>query len=576
MANNSIGDLIRLGTIIIPFLVFIIAGQALSFNPNRRILQVSASYAAIQRFDVPWKRFYGVLFSIVTALLVLAILQILLSRAALAPYLPTWLFFQNPSVTIMNLILVMVVIWLIRHLKHISLEIFDFVFTTHLDFQGWRYVHHEEDRRPFIALRTWRYRMKWWFKTNLEPITSLQMRMIIEHPDFTAFQQSIEDGKYPESYHDILKYRPWGYFLGPIDKLMREDVLKKVFRAESLWHIWKNVPHRQTGKPITTPDEMAAILYDELRKTIVCPACEARLPQKTQCAACNGSGTIIPTCIYCGGNGRHPVEKHRCAHCGGLGLQHEPTPVVFLDRLQYLWMARNVDYLKGTFKIWLSNFSYGLIFIGTSLLFLGANAIFQPTFTIDIVTNTLLFSSAALISLLGSAIVIIFGTAFNSSGTILVSYPVRYARMGNHTWILLRNLLFQLVFGTLFVDTTFIMGQFLFEHHFNSLSVILAATTLSTFILIIMVNGVNRVHIAMRDSKRSQLDELEYWLYVNGQQSEPQVVTVEEDLYKEMRQLQEWPLDFGLVLGVLSGIILPLILSIGSVYLGRLVTTLQK
>jgi len=57
--SSQANDVIRLGVVIIPILVLLIAGQALRFDPNRRVNRISVTREAVHPFEQPWGYFVG-------------------------------------------------------------------------------------------------------------------------------------------------------------------------------------------------------------------------------------------------------------------------------------------------------------------------------------------------------------------------------------------------------------------------------------------------------------------------------------------------------------------------------------
>jgi hypothetical protein len=577
MPSSPVTDTIRLGALIIPILVLFVAGQALHFDPNRRLRRPSKAREAISRYEQPWGVFLYLLRVLLVLLILLDLIEITLigtNQRDLLTYLPAWAIFQNPNLEVIYALLAYFALEMVDRLKRMSMNTFDFAFETHLDFEDWRMVDVERDSRPTLLLGKWRYYMKWWFKTDLELIDVVQMRMLIDCPDFETFKYRILHDDYPPRFAKILNTSPWGKFLGTIRELMRVDVIERIFHSPSLWEIWRKEINPMTGKRYTE-EEMATTLYAELRGLLVCPQCQALPAQLADCRMCFGSGARMGHCTECLGKG---VDEHeqQCSHCGGLGLNHRPIPFAFLNRLQYLWMARNVDYLRKTFHVWLANRTYVVIFGSSALIFLAVSLFLQSNFNVDLLVEAVLFGGAALIGSLGAAIVIIFGSAFNSSGTLASPYPLRYAKFGNPIWVQLRNIISWLTFSMLLIDTTFVMSQFLFEHHSNTVMVILAASALTLFVMFFGFGGVFSIHAAMRDSKRSRLDELEDWLFRNKLKQEPADSSQEEECIKEIRDLQEWPLDVPTTLGIFSGIVLPVMLSVGSTLASYVATLFQR
>jgi hypothetical protein len=455
------------------------------------------------------------------------------------------------------------------------MRVFDQAFESHLDFADWRTVNLERDSRPALHLGKWRYQMKWNFKTNPEPIDALHMRMLLDCPDFDTFEQHIKDEVYPPSFTSILNDYPYGRFVGTIKDIMRVDVLQRMYRSKTLWEIWENERNPQTGALLTDPDNMARMIYAEIRTLIVCQQCGADAPAITTCQTCNGSGALVVPCELCHGKGLG-TKGQPCRQCGGLGLHHRPILVAFMNRLQYIWMARNVDYLKMTYPVWLSYLTYVGIFATSGAIFVGASLLFQTPFSLDLLVDAGLFGAAALLGSLGAAIVVIFGTAFNGSGMLLASYPLRYTKFGNHIWIQLMNLIGLLTFGALLIDTTFVLSQVLFTSHINIVLLILATSVLSLFVVLFSFGGFYSIHTAMRDTKRSRLEELTEWLYQNKRAENSIDTAQEEEFFKEIRELQEWPIDMVTTLGIVSGILIPVILSLGSVLPGYLATIFRK
>lgn len=576
MTSAQVGNIVRLGSFVIPILILLLAGQAVRFDPNRRLSRPSIVRAAIKRFERPWGTILGAIRVVLVALLLLDVAQIALAGLrdhALSALLPTWAIFQNPNGSAMYAMLALLAIWFIGFLKRMSIDIFDQVFASHLDFADWRTADVDRDARPALHLGNWRYQMKWNFKTNPEPIDALHMRMIVECPTFAEFEGRVLEGKYPSSFKSMLEYSPYGKIIGDSAKLMRDDVLKRLYRADSLWAIWEGRPNPyEDDAVIASPDAMAAMLYAELRGLIVCPACQAQPEQVRRCGTCRGSGARMAHCADCHGSGLRDNDK-TCKLCGGIGLHHRPIPTAFMNRLQYLWMARNVDLMKRLFPVWLSNLTYLTIFAISATLFFAVSLLSGSAIGVDLVVQAFLFGEAVLLGMLSGAIVFVFAVAFNGSGMLLSSYPLRDRKFGNHIWIQLMNLLGLLTFGSLLIDTTFAMSQVLFVRNVNVALVVLATTTVTLFVIVISFGGFYTIHTAMRDTKQSRLDELADWLYQSWDTESQLNTDQEEAFFKEIRQVQEWPIDLATTFGIVSGILIPVTLSLGgpiSAYLSAL------
>lgn len=67
----------------------------------------------------------------------------------------------------------------------------------------------------------------------------------------------------------------------------------------------------------------------------------------------------------------------------------------------------------------------------------------------------------------------------------------------------------------------------------------------------------------MRDTKQSRLDELADWLYQSWNTESQLNTDQEEAFFKEIRQVQEWPIDLATTFGIVSGILIPVTLSLG-------------
>jgi hypothetical protein len=501
---------------------------------------------------------------------VLSLAEILLTaanRQDLLRAFPAWSLFPNPVLATVYLILTRFAFWMVLRLRSLSVLIFDSAFETQFDLNGWRVVHLTPSHHPMLFVGTWRYRMKWWFKTNWEPLNALTTRMLIDCPTFGEFERRVRADEYPPAFAYRLAFHPYGRLIGNVRQIMQRDVLERVFRANSLWQLWQGERHPESGQLITTRDEMASMLYAELRSLILCPVCRGVSPeQDATCRACAGSGAVMAWCEECHGLGVN-ARKQACMHCNGLGLQNQPIPGTYLDRLQYLWTARNIDLLKGTFPVWLSYRSYFYIFSASSVLFLGLSLILQQNFDFGLLVNALLFGSAILFGLIGMFIAIVFSTAFNSSGALVVSYPLTYSKYGNYIWIELMRLIGWLTFGLILFDMVFAVSQFLFVSHFAfGLGTVLIGLVALAFEAI-SIGGFFSLHAAMRDAKRSQMDELAAWLSRALQEDYYADTSREEEFYKEMRDLQEWPLNIGLI----SNIVLPIVLTIGSLLLGYVI-----
>ncbi len=568
---TQIEEISRLGALIIPIFLLFIIGLALRFDPNRRVARPSAAHKVFAKWEEPW----GALIVLVRIVLIVFLIDATttLLFGTTFPYigkLPDWATFRSPLQAILYTLLSLFAIWIVRRLKRSTMSVWDYAIENDMRFEDWRYADPTLEFRPALLINNYRFRMKWWFKTNIEPITTLQTRMILDCPTFEVFTKRIETGDYPKSYQlkqngkSLLDTRPWGIWLGPIRRLMKKAVLDEVLHGELLWRIWKDQVDQRTGRMITTRDEMARMLFDELRSLIVCRACSGDLTARQTCAACGGSGATMKNCDQCGGSGI--VGSKRCPLCDGFGLHHTPIPIIFLERVQYVWAGRNIHYVENTFPLWLSNLGHLIVYTFFTGIFLLISWFSGAGVTLDTIVQSLLFGGAALVGSLGVAIILIFGTAFNSSGTFFTSYPLRVPKFGDTLWIKLMQLIALLSFGTLLIDTTFVMGQFLIARQSNPVLIIAASSTLTVFAVLFSVGGIYRIHIAMRDAKRSRLDELEHWFQSQADRRDDLDIAKEEELFKDVRELQEWPLDGTVVFGIVSGVVLPVVLSLISFF----------
>jgi uncharacterized integral membrane protein len=570
MPASQIEELSRLAALIIPILLLFVIGQVLRFDPNRRVVRPSKALSQVRHLEYPWR------FSVLLARLVLIVLLIGAVLALIAQSipalsfmhaLPAWLQFDTPTRSVIYALLALVAIWLVRQLKRQTIGLWDYAMDNDLDFSDWRYADPRKDARPPLRVSNYRFRMKWWFKTNLEPITALQLRMIFENPAYADLKAKVDRQEFPPAYgvkkngKSHLQARPWGLFLGNIASLMKSAVVEGIFFAPPLWEIWRGQVDQRTGQVIITKEQMANMLYLELRNLILCPECRSDATLKTSCSACQGSGAWMPHCPTCGGAGL--VKTARCPGCDGLGFHHVPIPIDFLERVQYLWAARNANYVQGTFRFWLTNFAQAIMFVTFTAIFLVVGWLSGIPITGDTIVESLLFAAAALLGVMGVAIILIFGSIFNSSGTFYSSFPLRIAKFGDVLWLRFTQVIAWLAFGTLLIDTTFVMSQFLFARSVNLPLIIAAIATLTTFAILFSLSGIMRIHTAMRDAKRSRLDELDHWL--NRVKQSNFDTSQEEALYKEVRDLAEWPVDGSIMLGVVSGVVLPVVLTLISV-----------
>jgi hypothetical protein len=566
MASAQVSDIIRLGSFLIPVLILLLASQAVRFDPNRRLARPSVVRASIKKYQQPWGAVLALIRFALVAILLLDVTEIVLASLHahdVLALLPAWAIFRNPTGSAMYAMLALLAVWFVAYLRRMSIDIFDQVFASHLDFADWRTAGASENGRPALHPGTWRYQMKWAFKTNPEPIDALHMRLILDCPTFGEFERRIQAGEYPPSFKSVLEDSPYGWIIGDTAKLMRDDVRQGLYRAASLWSIWEGRPHPSVPNAvIDSKDAMAAMLYGEIRGLLVCTTCQAH-PQRIQaCEGCQGTGARMTHCPDCQGSGLGATAA-ACKQCGGLGLHHRPIPGPFMDRLQYLWMARNVDLMKRLFPLWLSNRTYLAVVALTAALFFGVSLVFQAGANVDLLAQALLFGEAVLLGMLSGAIVFVFASAFNGSGMLISSYPLRDTKFGNRVWTQLMNLLGVLTFGSLLIDTTFVMSQFLFVHNANAALLGLATVTVTMFVILISFGGFYTIHTAMRDAKRSRLDELADWLHQTRDAQSRLATAQEEEFFKEIRQLQEWPIDLATTFGIVSGILIPIALALG-------------
>jgi hypothetical protein len=576
MVSLQANQLIWLGLLLSPVIVLLLLGQRLTFDPNRRAgRRMSVVMMAIGRSDRLWRGLFAWTRLWLLLVLLLNLLELVLTvtgRHDLVAALPAWALFHNDTLATVYLMLTLFVVWMVPRLRAMSASIFDDAFATQFDLGGWRVVqeaslwgvaNEHRTTHPQLFPGTWRYRMKWWFKTNLQPVDALLMRMIIDCPSFAEFERRIMSDDYPIAFSTLLTSYPFGRALGTARQLMHHDVLQRVFRANALWELWQGAFNSADGRIISSRNEMAAMLYDELRVLILCPACKGLAQEQASCAHCLGSGAVMTPCPACHGTGI-TSSKRQCYQCNGTGLENRPIPMTFLNRLQYLWTARNLDTLKATFPVWLSYRAYFVIFAVSFAAFSGIALLLQHGFTVDILSEACLFGSAVLFGVVGAFIAIVFGNAFNGSGALVVPFPLTYSKYGNYLWVEMMGLIGWLTFGLILFDMIFVVSQFLFVPHIDLGFGIVLVSLLTVFLEAISLGVFFSIHAAMRDAKRSQMDELAEWLSLMLQQEYDADTSREEEFYRELRELREWPLDAGII----TNILLPIILSIGSLLIG--------
>ncbi len=588
MNNSQTIQFGRLFALILPVIFLGAINLILRFDPNRRVVRPSQAlkhYEALERGWSLWSLVVRVILSLFLADTVLAILAQTTPDPAIVAWLPAPLRSTSPALSAIYVALTFVAIWNVKNLKRLTVSIWDYVAESVLVFQDWRSLRDHDDFRPSLRLGNYRFRMKWWFKTNLEAVTSLQLRMILDAPTLTDFQNQVKNGDFPAAFRlkntrgkALLSSRPWGLLLGPIKTIMLDSVAgfrrgkgrrgdtydHGIFYAEPLWEIWQDQLDPQTNQRITTRQQMAEMLYRDLRATITCPACLNDEAQRATCERCAHSGAFMPPCPACKGKGAQ--NKIRCQLCDGLGLNQTPVPVQFLERLQYLWVARNADFVRQTFRVWLTNMAYSCAFALLVIIYLLTFWLSGAALTIDTLIQIFLFAGASLVGCVGAAIILVFGKTFNSSGTFYASFPLRVTKFGDLLWTKFMAIITALSFGILFIDTTLVLSQYFFGGSSDTIVYsIVAIFGLTLLALLLSVSGVVQVHRAMKDAKQSRLDELEHWL------NDPKVRernfdrSQEEDLFKEVREMTEWPIDGTVILGVISGIVLPLLLALASI-----------
>lgn len=439
----------------------------------------------------------------------------------------------DPTLTLLFALLGILALGASTRIKLMTLDLWADARDNYLDFHAWADLDHKGPR--------WRYLMKWWYVERPEPIDAITIVMVRESESFDVFERRVKAGDWPKGFEAVMRRKFWGWYLPSVESLLRGAVLQGIFRSPIFAAMGK------------TP----ADLYQDLRSALWCPACRNVEPDRSACVRCAGTGWVDYVCFTCRGTGL--TGDVPCAACDGQGVHRESPPVLFMQRLQYLWMARNVAWIEARMPLWLTyRVQAAVVLVGA----VGYWLALAHDGTVQSILGTLVagvYFGGSLLVVSSAAILTLFLLLlFQGTGTFELAYPLADSKIGLELWPRFTSVIISisvLAFVMYSVGMPVLLFSAALEHQQLSqpfvLIVSLSALTFGFFAF----GNLFHMHVSMGDAKRSKLGELKHALTASSVDAHQR--ELDDALYKEVRDLREWPIDFSAAAAVVSGFVLP-------------------
>jgi len=424
-------------------------------------------------------------------------------------------------------------------IKRMTLNLWADIRDNYLDFASWLDLHHK-------GLK-WRYAMRWPFIENPEPIDALTIALMRECGSFDEFEDRITSGLWPERFKAVVDRHFWGQFEPSVADLLRTAVLQDIFRSPILAGLGK------------TP----ATIYDELRSALLCSSCHNLPSAREHCTACVGTGLIRYFCRTCGGSG--VLDGVLCRRCDGHGVLPDYPAVLFMNRLQYLWMARNVGWIERRFPIWLSFRAQAIVVVlGVIAYCVATTKSWMQLVSVDQLVNGIFFGTSLLVVLTATILTLFLILEFQGSGNFELGFPLNNATVGLELWLQFTRIISAitvLAFVLYSVGMPLLLFKDDLEQHSYGRPLVLVVG-LSAFIFgLFALGNFYRIHTVMHDAKRSALRDMAHKL-VLSQNAAGDPDAFDYELFKEIRGVSEWPVDVSTTVAILTGFFVPTVLQV--------------
>jgi hypothetical protein len=366
----------------------------------------------------------------------------------------------------------------------------------------WRYIESE-----FINLDDWinlkckkdryLYVMQSRFVKSPEVIDALTIQMIKENKSWSEMKGKILSDVFPDDFKCYIDQKFWGNFLPTVRILMKKDFVRKIM--ESSYFEEKGIN--------------SETIYEELKFII--------------------HGKCTP---------------------------ENPYPRMLMDRIQYLWMVRNVREVEKNIENFLSHkvhaISCLIILISwfTYLYFFDKGSSHVEMFLRASLAGVTLLSIYLSI---GSSI--LMQILFQGTGTYDLPHLLRDTFAGLNVWRETASTMLIGFFAFFFTGSTGISMLFLnrsgFSKDFFNSNVIAFLLIFAVVSAIFVYSTLFAIHDAMTACKNTRLDRLEKYISTLSVIDDRRVKALEN--FQDVRNLSEWPFRESWILTILFGCLLP-------------------
>lgn len=452
---------------------------------------------------------------------------------ALELNLNAFLGVPDPTLTLLFALLGILALGASSRIKLMTLDLWAEARDHYLDFRSWENLDHKGPR--------WRYIMKWWFVERPEPIDAITIMLVRECETFDEFKRRVQTRDWPKGFEEVMRRKFWGWYLPSVESLLRGAVVRDIFGSPIFAAMGK------------TPSDV----YADLRSAFWCPACGNAEPARSACAVCAHTGWVDYLCFTCRGAGM--VGLVPCTACDGRGVHRNRPPVLFMHRLQYLWMARNVAWIEGRMPLWLTyRMQAAVVIVGAAGYYLALAHDGTAQSPLATIMAGIYFGGSLLVVLSAAILTLFLLLLFQGTGTFDLAYPLDDSSLGLELWSKFTSIIIGisvLAFVLYSVGMPVLLFSAVLEHQQLSLPVVLIVSLSAITFGFFAFGNLFRLHVSMEEAKRSKLGELKHFLV--GRSVDARQRERDDALYKEVRDLKVWPIDFSAAAAVVSGFVIP-------------------
>lgn len=366
---------------------------------------------------------------------------------------------------------------------------------------------YEYMKKEFIDLDSWlnlgekkskyAYVMQSRFVKSPEVIDALTVQMIQENSNWKEMKDKILSDKFPKRFDSYVARKLWGAFSPNVKNLMKIDFLHRIMEAQ----------------------------YFKSRK-------------KT------------PESIF----------KELKLICSQKVSQNDLYPDLLMNRIQYLWMVRNLSLIDEAMSNYLSIKTYMYSWITVFLLWsIYLKLASDSKSVLEFFMRSSLASTVLLATYFSIGNTVLMQIVFQGTGTFEIPYPIRDKSIGIPIWREITNLLLigflsSFATGSIGISMLFLNRQSSTAQFF-SLEVVSCLVFFSVVSATFAYSSLLVLHDAIIASKNTKLDKLEQIIRGLPASNERRVKALEH--YNDVRELPDWSLSEAWILTVVFGFLLP-------------------